>query len=309
MIEAENLSRRFGDRVAVEGLSFAVARGEVMGLLGPNGAGKTTTMRMLTGFLPPSDGDARIDGISVVDDPIGVRRKIGYLPENAPSYVDLDARTHLAFIGRLHGLEGKKLEARIGEVAEACGIAHVLGQRIETLSKGYRQRVGLAAALVHDPELLILDEPTTGLDPNQVIEVRALIRELARERTVLLSTHILAEVEAVCDRAMIIDGGRLRAIGTMEELAAAAGGAHVRIRIEERDRLDEAAEALRSEGLNAETKDGALFVRAEGDVEAAAARAGHALWARGFHPVELAPERARLEEVFRKLTQDAGGRA
>lgn len=228
MIYAEQLNRQFGSQhlnqaYAVRDLSFHVRRGEVMGLLGPNGAGKSTTMKMLTCFLPPSSGTARINGIGL-ENPQAVQRCLGYLPENAPSYRDLDVINHLSFIGRMHGLPPATLADRIVEMAAACGLRAVLHRRIDELSKGFRQRVGLAASMLHDPVCLILDEPTTGLDPNQMVEIRQLIRHLGKEKTVLLSSHVLSEVEAVCDRMMILDGGRLQVIGTREELAKQARG-------------------------------------------------------------------------------------
>lgn len=223
MIKAEHLTRLYGEQFAVNDLSFEVKRGEVMGLLGPNGAGKSTTMKMLTCFLPPSSGDAWIDGLSLAD-AMKVRRLVGYLPEHAPSYHDLDVEAYLQFTGKMHGLPKATRKDKIQEMSSACGLTQVLYRRIEELSKGYRQRVGLAASMLHDPQCLILDEPTTGLDPNQIIEIRHLIRRLGEQKTVLLSSHILPEVEAVCDRMMIIDQGKLQALGTAQELAKQAQG-------------------------------------------------------------------------------------
>ncbi len=219
MIQAEKLSRLYGEKYAVRDLSFHVRRGEVMGLLGPNGAGKSTTMKMLTCFLPPSSGTARMDGIDIQQN-LDVRRRVGYLPEHAPSYTDLNVHEHLSFMGRMYGVPGATLNDKIYEMSAACGLEGRLHQRIDELSKGYRQRVGLAASMLHDPECLILDEPTTGLDPNQMVEIRQLIRHLGEKKTVLLSSHVLSEVDAVCDRMMIIDGGELRALGTRDELIA-----------------------------------------------------------------------------------------
>ncbi len=308
MIEARELSRRFGAREAVQGLSFTVRRGEIMGLLGPNGAGKTTTMRMLTGFLPPSDGDAIVAGFSVVDAPRAVQERIGYLPENNPLYRELTVRDHLRFIGRVRGMPDGTLEERVREVAGACGIRDVLARRIEELSKGYRQRVGLACCLLHDPDLLILDEPTTGLDPNQVLEVRALIKRLAARKTVLLSTHILSEVEAVCDRAMILDGGRLRAIGTVAELVQLAQGrALVRVEVAEgREAARAALARALPEAAIEEREEGVLTVAAGMEPEALARAIWRALREAPCELVALVPEQAPLEEAFRRLT---GGEA
>jgi len=223
MIKTEKLSRQYGNQFAVKDLSFEVKRGEVMGLLGPNGAGKSTTMKMLTCFLPPSSGDALVDGLSLSES-LQVRRLVGYLPEHAPSYHDLDVEAYLQFTGKMHGIPSATRKDKITEMAGACGLEHVMFRRIEELSKGFRQRVGLAASMLHDPECLILDEPTTGLDPNQIVEIRRLIRHLGEKKTVLLSSHILPEVQAVCDRMMIIDKGELQALGTSDELARQAQG-------------------------------------------------------------------------------------
>lgn len=219
MIQTKRLSRLYGEKHAVRELSFHVRHGEVMGLLGPNGAGKSTTMKMLTCFLPPSAGTARIDGIDIQQD-LDVRRRVGYLPEHAPSYNDLNVHGHLSFMGRMYGVPVATLNDKICEMSAACGLEGRLHQRIDELSKGYRQRVGLAASMLHDPDCLILDEPTTGLDPNQMVEIRQLIRRLGEKKTVLLSSHVLSEVDAVCDRMMIIDSGELRALGTRDELIA-----------------------------------------------------------------------------------------
>ena len=221
MIQADKLSRLYGETYAVRDLSFHIKHGEVVGLLGPNGAGKSTTMKMLTCFLPPSSGTASLDGIDISRS-LDVRRRVGYLPEHAPSYNDLSVKEHLLFMGRMYAVPEATLEDKIREMSEACGLQGRLEQRIDALSKGYRQRVGLAASMLHDPDCLILDEPTTGLDPNQMVEIRQLIRRLGEKKTVLLSSHVLSEVDAVCDRMMIIDGGELRAMGTRNELIALA---------------------------------------------------------------------------------------
>lgn len=224
MIRVEDLVRRFGDIKAVNGISFSVGRGEVVGLLGPNGAGKTTTMRMITSFLSATSGNVFIDGESVADHPLRTRSKIGYLPESCPLYVDMEVTDFLTYIGSLRGVEKTALPDRIREMVRLCGLEDVAGRTIAQLSKGYKQRVGLAQALIHHPPILILDEPTSGLDPNQIVEIRKLIREIGRERTVILSTHILQEVEATCDKAFIISSGRLAGQGTLESLMHAHGG-------------------------------------------------------------------------------------
>jgi ABC-2 type transport system ATP-binding protein len=219
-IEIENLTRRFGAFIAVDHISFSVERGEVLGFLGPNGAGKSTTMKMITGFLTPTSGSVRVDGHDVQRDPIVVKKNIGYLPEGAPLWADMSAGRFLEFIAGVRGLSGAARIDRIRDVVAKTQIGSVLEQPIDTLSKGFKRRVGLAQALLHDPDVLILDEPTDGLDPNQKHEVRQLIAEMSEEKAIVISTHILEEVEAVCTRAIIIANGRIVADATPAELLA-----------------------------------------------------------------------------------------
>lgn len=218
MIEVENLSKYYGTARGIENVSFKVEKGEILGFLGPNGAGKTTTMRILTCFFPPTSGKARVAGYDVFEDSLEVRRKIGYLPENVPLYTDMPVTAYLEFVGRIKGLGGKEIKKRVDTVMDECGIAGVSQKFIRDLSKGYRQRVGLAQALVNDPEVLILDEPTIGLDPRQIIDIRQLIKNLAGRRTVILSTHILPEVSMLCQRVIIINEGKLIAGDTPDNL-------------------------------------------------------------------------------------------
>ena len=220
MIEIEGLVRRFGGLTAVGGISLRVAKGEVLGFLGPNGAGKSTTMKMITGFLAPTSGTARICGHDVEKESMAAKRKLGYLPEGAPAYTDMTPGAFLDFIADIRGLSGATKAARIAAVVKQVHLEQVLHQPIETLSKGFKRRVGLAQAILHDPEVLVLDEPTDGLDPNQKFEVRGLIRSMAKDKAIVLSTHILEEVEAVCTRAIIIAKGRVLFDGTPESLAA-----------------------------------------------------------------------------------------
>jgi ABC-2 type transport system ATP-binding protein len=232
MIDVHHLSKHYARHEAVRDISFSVARGEIVGFLGPNGAGKTTTLRMLTGYLPPTSGTARIAGFDIFRQSIEARRKIGYMPENVPLYEDMRVREYLKFRARIKGLTGGDTRRRVGDVLETCGLQSVRRKMIKTLSKGYRQRVGLADALVHDPELLILDEPTNGLDPNQIRQIRELIRRLAESHTVLISTHILHEVEMTCNRVIIIDNGKIKAADTPANLVSqmrAAGRIQVEI--------------------------------------------------------------------------------
>lgn len=222
MIEIRGLVKHFGPLKAVDGVSFDVAQGEVLGFLGPNGAGKSTTMKMVTGFLTPTAGSVRVDGHDVAEDPVAAKSAIGYLPEGAPAYPDMTPIAFLRFIGEIRGLSGAALEGRIAEVVRRVHLEGVLRQPIETLSKGFKRRVGLAQAILHDPRVLIMDEPTDGLDPNQKHEVRTLIREMGRSKAIVLSTHILEEVEAVCTRAMIITRGHVVFDGRPEELESQA---------------------------------------------------------------------------------------
>lgn len=224
MIEVENLTKRYGPTLAVSDVSFQVQKGEILGFLGPNGAGKTTTMRIITGFLSPSGGRVRVAGVDVVESPLEAKRHIGYLPENPPVYTDMTVNEYLAFVGRIKGLPRAELKKRVGEVNEKCSIADVQDRQIGKLSKGYRQRVGLAQALIHNPDILILDEPTAGLDPKQIIETRELIKGLAGQHTVILSTHILPEVSKTCQRVVVISKGTVVAMGAPDELTARLQG-------------------------------------------------------------------------------------
>jgi ABC-2 type transport system ATP-binding protein len=218
MIELREIEKSYGETRALKGISFSIPRGEVVGLLGPNGAGKTTAIKIIVGYLLPSAGSATVAGLDVVEQPLAVQERIGYLPENAPLYHDMLVQDYLGFMADMRGLDVDARGRRLAVVVDSCGIGGVLTRPIGQLSKGYRQRVGLAAALLHDPEILVLDEPTSGLDPNQIIEVRSLIRRLGKTKTVILSTHILSEVEATCDRAVILIDGRVRADDTLAGL-------------------------------------------------------------------------------------------
>lgn len=220
MISVQHLTKRFGSTVAVNDVSFEIPQGQVVGFLGPNGAGKTTTMRVLTGYLPPDEGAATLMGMALTDESLEIRRHIGYLPENNPLPDDIEVTDYLHYVARLRGMnEPAQRMTRVKKVLQQCSLGGVVGKKLGELSKGYRQRVGLAQAIVHDPDILILDEPTSGLDPNQVQDVRALIHELKRQKTVILSTHILSEVQHTCDRVLIISKGAIAADGTPTDLA------------------------------------------------------------------------------------------
>ena len=220
MIKVENLSKAFGAKLAVDDVSFEVSKGEVVGFLGPNGAGKSTTMRMITGFIPPTCGKISVCGFNMLEDPIPGKRRIGYLPESAPSYQEMTVRSFLKFAAEIRGLRGEECRRAVQRAVETCFLESVYNQTIDTLSKGFRHRTCFAQAILHDPQVLVMDEPTDGLDPNQKHEARTLIRRMGENKAIIFSTHILEEVEAVCTRAIIIDRGRIVANGTPQELKA-----------------------------------------------------------------------------------------
>ena len=244
MIEVRNLSKHFGQTHAVDGVSFDVQAGQVLGFLGPNGAGKTTAMRVITCYLQPTAGSVLVDGLDVTKDSLEVRKRIGYLPESAPLYHEMNVFDYLNHITEIRNIPSSQRRPALRRAVESCALGEVLNKTIGQLSSGYRQRVGLAQAIIHDPEILILDEPTRGLDPNQIVEIRAMIRELGREKTVIFSTHILQEVQAVCDRVMIINQGKIVFDGSKEEMAYGMSGKE-RVYLELRDNGD-ASERLRS---------------------------------------------------------------
>jgi len=303
MIEVENLSKVYVDAPVVDGLSFYVPEGQILGFLGPNGAGKTTAMRMITGFVPPTTGRVVVAGVDLDADPVGLRRHIGYLPENVPLYPELRVDEYLRFRADVEGVRRSELPERLSYVVERCMLTDVRRQVIGTLSKGYRQRVGLAGALIHKPPVLILDEPTVGLDPNQIIKIRELITELGQEHTVLLSTHILPEVEQVCERVFIIDHGRVVADGTPEALRTKLIGNPV-VRVEIRGAGDEGSEALGGlPGVVAVDRraDGVFFIEHLGEADPREA-VFHLAVDRGWILLGLTQEKATLEDVFVRLT-------
>ncbi len=233
MIEVQDLTKTFGERTAVDHISFAVNKGEILGFLGPNGAGKTTTMRMITSFMPATSGTARVAGFDVFDNSLEVRRHIGYLPENPPVYPDMTVESYLDFVARIKGVPSEKRAQRVTDALEKTNITDKRDELIKRLSRGYKQRVGLAQALVHDPDVIILDEPTVGLDPKQIIEVRHLIKNLAGNHTIVLSTHILPEVSMTCDRVVIINKGKIAAVDTPQNLTSQLkGGQRIRVEVQ-----------------------------------------------------------------------------
>jgi len=217
-LQVLHLTKHYGQQKAVNNISFEISKGEIVGFLGPNGAGKSTTLKIATGYLPPSEGTVLVDGLDVVHHSLSVRKVTGYLPEHNPLYLDMYVHEYLQFVGKVYDIESKQLKSRVPEIIERCGLAREQNKKIEQLSKGYRQRVGIAQALIHDPAVLILDEPTSGLDPNQILEIRKLIKDISANKTVIFSTHILQEVQALCDRVIVMEDGVIRLQGSMQEL-------------------------------------------------------------------------------------------
>ncbi len=314
MIKAVALSKRYGSFEAVHDVSFTAESGQVLGLLGPNGAGKTTVLKVLTCFHFPSAGEAKVDGISVLEDPVEVKKRVGYLPENAPLYGDLTVDEYLAFVADARLMDKSTRAGRIDRVLGECGLSGVRSRRIETLSKGYRQRVGLAQAIVHDPSVLILDEPTSGLDPNQILEIRELVRRLGESKTVILSTHILQEVEAVCSRVLILNEGRIAAQGRPEEIAATLkGGESWDLTLLGADGRTVAEKLKALGGLVSASEpaadaDGTVSVTLSFGSSAASVAAGERIFdwavASSIKIVALGRRRVSLEDIFVKLTHE-----
>ncbi len=308
MVEIQNLRKVFGPIVAVDGVSFTVGKGEVLGFLGPNGAGKSTTMKMITGFLTPTSGTVRICGHNIEDQPIEAKKRIGYLPEGAPAYQDMTPASFLAFIGEMRGYRGATLTRTVSETVEKVNLQSVLNQSIETLSKGFKRRVGLAQAILHDPDILILDEPTDGLDPNQKHEVRTLIRAMAQEKAIILSTHILEEVHALCSRAMIIAKGKVVFDGTPAKLEGKAPTHNtVLATIAGVDPLVSQQHLMTVKGVKKVEelgRDGDLvqFRIYPDDGQWILPDIGHCAREQGWEVRELYPDRGQLDEVFRLLT-------
>ena len=299
MIKIENLVKTFGAKRAVDGVSFSVERGEVLGFLGPNGAGKSTTMRMVTGFMPPTSGKVSIGGHDVAESPLEAKRLIGYLPENAASYPDMTVHGFLNFTAELRGLDGAARKKAVGRVVELCFLHSVLRQSIDTLSKGYKHRTCLAQALIHDPQVLVMDEPTDGLDPNQKHEVRNLIRELGKDKAIVFSTHILEEVDAACTRAIIIDRGRIVANGTPQELRAMsdlAGAVTLQARGASLERLSSLG---RVESLNGAFR---IYPREKAKAAELAQAVVEMVNLHGWKVEGMYSERGELDEVFRRIT-------
>ena len=308
MIEVSHVSRNFGDFRAVNDVSFSIPTGQIVGLLGPNGAGKTTTMRMITGFLAPTSGSVKIDGIDICENPVEAKRKIGYMPESAPLYGEMIVEDYLVYIAKMYG---QNPEEKVPALCAECGLKEVMSKNISELSRGNRQRVALAHALMNDPEILILDEPTSGLDPNQVEDVRAIIREIGKTRTVIVSTHILSEVETICSRAIIISGGKLVADSSIEELKNSIGTSSTVYITVGTEKAESAAELAKSitgvVGVTVGAKDGetglsqlVVSVNGEAEIRPSLIRK---LVEGGIDLYEAAINKNSLEDVFHTLTE------
>jgi ABC-2 type transport system ATP-binding protein len=314
VIEVEGLTKYYGDFRAIEDVTFTVSKGEILGFLGPNGAGKTTTMRILTGYMPASQGRCRIGGTDVFEDPITVKRRIGYLPENVPLYPELTVEEYLRFVAQIKGVAAADIPAALERITGKCGLQDVRNRLIRQLSKGFRQRVGLAQALIHEPDVIVLDEPTIGLDPAQIREVRELIRGLGRDHTIILSSHILPEVSQVCDRVLIINKGRILTEDTPDNLTRAArgkapldlllGGDEAAVR----SVLDRAAEAA-DYTLQPADEGGLWRARLPLEDESRRPELARMIQAAGLDLYEMYLRRATLEDVFLELTTEEKGAA
>jgi len=297
-IEVNQLTKIYGSQKAVDGISFKVEPGEILGFLGPNGAGKSTTMKIATGYISPTEGSVMVAGFDVVNESKEVRKNIGYLPENNPLYLDMYVHEYLGFIASMHGLSRGQKDNRVKEMIGLCGLTEEQNKKIGALSKGYRQRVGLAQALIHDPQVLILDEPTTGLDPNQLAEIRALIKHISKDKTVILSTHIMQEVKALCSRVIIINHGRIVANDTVENLSSRSKGHILKVEFQKTVNQDElkqfaSVEILSGDGINYKLK-------SEGDIRETFFKFAAS---KGWIILSMQLEEEDLEDVFYQLTK------
>lgn len=303
MIEVRNLSKNYGDRPAIHGLNFTINKGEVVGFLGPNGAGKSTTMKIITGYMAPSEGDVKVAGFDVFEEPIEVKRRIGYLPETPPVYHDMFVKDYLRFVARLKGVPTNRVTSMVANALEKTGLGDVQNRLIGNLSKGFKQRVGLAQALVSDPEVLVLDEPSVGLDPKQVAEMRQLIKSLKGQHTIILSTHILPEVQANCEKVIIINSGRIVAEDTLTGLAKRMSGGGHSLTIRVRRNQDAVAKSVASLPGVLKVRNAANYVEVESDGNEATIEqvAAHVVNS-GAGLLELHVQALALEDIFIKLT-------
>lgn len=307
-IVVENLTKKYGAQRAVDNISFRVKTGEILGFLGPNGAGKTTTMKAIATYLTPNEGDIHVGNFSIYDNPDEIKKNIGYLPENNPLYNDMPVIDYLKFVAELQGIEKGRIREKILHMINTCGLEGEKHKKIGELSKGYRQRVGLAQALIHDPQVLILDEPTSGLDPNQIVEIRELIKKIGREKTVILSSHILAEVEATCDRILIINKGKIVADGTSRDLRKQSEGHEIlRVKIEEGDKNEifKALQGLNTIGMvDFMKKDETAFEIQTKPGLSSRREVFNLCVGKGWILTEMTPIETKLEDIFRELTMN-----
>jgi ABC-2 type transport system ATP-binding protein len=307
-IVVENLTKKYGAQKAVDNISFRVKTGEILGFLGPNGAGKTTTMKAIVTYLTPNDGNIRVGDYSIFENPDEVKKNIGYLPENNPLYSDMPVIDYLKFVAELQGIEKGRIKDKILQMIVTCGLEGEKHKKIGELSKGYKQRVGLAQALIHDPKVLILDEPTSGLDPNQIVEIRELIKKIGREKTVILSSHILAEVEATCDRILIINKGKIVADGTSSDLRKRSEGNEVlKVRIEEgeKNEIFKALQGLNSVGIvDFMKKDDTAYEIQTKPGLSSRKDIFRLCVDKGWILTEITPLETKLEDIFRELTMN-----
>lgn len=309
MIQVQNLTKRYGNLVAIDNVSFRVGHGEILGFLGPNGAGKTTTMRIISGYMPPTDGTVRVGDFDVLEDPIKAKRQIGYLPENPPLYNDMTVQGYLDFVADIKNVSGKNKKAKIDLAMERCGITDVRKRLIGNLSKGYRQRIGIAQAIVHDPAVLVLDEPTIGLDPKQIIEIRYLIKSLAGDRTVILSTHLLPEVTMTCTRVVIINEGKIVLEESLETLSQRANGAQMLfLKLNYNDKSNDVNEKILSLPTVSEVKEsayGEFIIQTKGGADIREELVKMVV-ENGWGLLELRPLMHALEEVFLRVISTEG---
>lgn len=303
-IVVENLTKKYGVQKAVNDISFEINTGEVVGFLGPNGAGKSTTMKMITCFMAPTSGNVTLEGASILEDPEVVKRKIGYLPEHNPLYLDMPIVDYLRFSAEVQGVAKSEISTRIADMIDRCGLDAEKHKNIGELSKGYRQRVGLAQAMIHDPEILILDEPTTGLDPNQIVEIRKLIKDIGKEKTVILSSHILSEVEATCDRILIINKGRIVADGTSDTLRSQAQGQELlTVQIEGEGDVKKALLDVKTVESVKEVEGKENFYQVQSKPEMESRKEVFDMCVNNkWYLLEMTGIETRLEDVFRNLT-------
>lgn len=301
-ISIKHLTKEFNSQKAVDDLSFQVKTGEIVGFLGPNGAGKSTTMKIATGYLPPTAGSVEVAGFDVVQNSLAVRKYIGYLPEHNPLYTDMYVHEYLRFIGKLHGIKGAKLRGRVADIVSMCGLTKEQNKKIEALSKGYRQRVGLSQALIHDPDVLILDEPTTGLDPNQIVEIRQLIKSVSIDKTVIFSSHIMQEVQQLCDRVVVINNGQIVADENIEQLRNRLGGKKVAIaEFSEKINIDDLKAITEIENVEAVGNNTyRLLSHEDADIRAAVFKLAAD---KHLSLIGLRQEEQSMEQIFQELTR------